>query len=230
MIDFHSHILPGIDDGSRNVEESLQLLTRLREQGVATVVATPHFYADAQSVDTFLRRRDDAYARLTAQRTDDVPHICLGAEVLYYNGISHLEGLDRLCIEGTRILLLEMPFTRWSSTVLREVLEIANNMDVTLALAHVERYMRYQRSGVFDELHRHGVLMQVNASYFLERITRRTALRQLSRGQIHLLGSDCHGIHNRPPRMQEAAVIIRKKIGDEMIEELNGYAYDLLAL
>lgn len=229
MIDFHSHILPGIDDGSRSIEESLQLLAQLREQGITTVVATPHFYADAQSVDTFLHRRDDAYARLTAQCSDAVPEIRLGAEVLYYNGISHLEGLDRLCIAGTRILLLEMPFTRWSSTVLREVLEIANNMDITLVLAHVERYIRYQRSGVIDELRRHGVLLQVNASYFVERMTRRAALRQLIGGEIHLLGSDCHGIHNRPPRMQEATVIIRKKIGDEMIEELNGYVCDLLA-
>jgi len=229
MIDFHSHILPAIDDGSSSVTESLQLLTQLREQGITTVVATPHFYADAQSVDAFLRRRDDAYHQVMGQCVDAVPQIRLGAEVLYYNGISHLDGLERLCIEGTRILLLEMPFTRWSSTVLREVLEIANNMDVTVVLAHIERYMRYQRSGVLDELRRQGVLMQVNASYFAERVTRRSALRQLASGHIHLLGSDCHGVHNRPPRMQEALVIIRKKIGDDMIEELNGYAYDLLA-
>lgn len=230
MIDFHSHILPGIDDGSKDVSESLLLLDCLREQGVTTVVATPHFYADEQSVDTFIRRRTDAYDRLSAQRTDAGPAIRLGAEVLYYNGISRLEGLDRLCIEHTRILLLEMPFTRWSSTVLREVLEIANNMDLTLVLAHIERYMRYQRRGVFDELQRQGVLMQVNASYFTDRVTRRTALRQLGAGQIHLLGSDCHGMHNRPPKLQEAAAVIRRKYGDGIIEELNGYAYDLLTL
>ena len=230
MIDFHSHILPGIDDGSRNLEESLALLRQIREQGITTVVATPHFYADEQSIDSFLQRRMDAFNRLMAQCTDTVPRILLGAEVLYYNGISRLEGLDKLCIDGTRILLLELPFTRWSSTVLREVLEIANNMNLTVVLAHIERYMRYQRRGVFDELYRNGVIMQVNAPYFADRSGRRAALRQLGVGQIHLLGTDCHGVDNRPPRMAEAMDVIRKKYGEGLIEELNDYATELLSL
>lgn len=230
MIDFHSHILPGIDDGSRNLEESLALLRQMREQGITTVVATPHFYADEQSIDSFLQRRMDAFNRLMAQCTDTVPRILLGAEVLYYNGISRLEGLDKLCIDGTRILLLELPFTRWSSTVLREVLEIANNMNLTVVLAHIERYMRYQRRGVFDELYRNGVIMQVNAPYFADRSGRRAALRQLGAGQIHLLGTDCHGVDNRPPRMAEAMDVIRKKYGEGLIEELNDYATELLSL
>ena len=230
MIDFHSHILPGIDDGSRNLEESLALLRQMREQGITTVVATPHFYADEQSIDSFLQRRMDAFNRLMAQCTDTVPRILLGAEVLYYNGISRLEGLDKLCIDGTRILLLELPFTRWSSTILREVLEIANNMNLTVVLAHIERYMRYQRRGVFDELYRNGVIMQVNAPYFADRSGRRAALRQLGAGQIHLLGTDCHGVDNRPPRMAEALDVIRKKYGAGLIEELNDYATELLSL
>lgn len=230
MIDFHSHILPGIDDGSRNLEESLALLRQMREQGITTVVATPHFYADEQSIDSFLQRRMDAFNRLMAQCTDTVPRILLGAEVLYYNGISRLEGLDKLCIDGTRILLLELPFTRWSSTILREVLEIANNMNLTVVLAHIERYMRYQRRGVFDELYRNGVIMQVNAPYFADRSGRRAALRQLGAGQIHLLGTDCHGVDNRPPRMAEAMDVIRKKYGEGLIEELNDYATELLSL
>lgn len=230
MIDFHSHILPGIDDGSRNLEESLALLRQMREQGITTVVATPHFYADEQSIDSFLQRRMDAFNRLMAQCTDTMPRVLLGAEVLYYNGISRLEGLDKLCIDGTRILLLELPFTRWSSTVLREVLEIANNMNLTVVLAHIERYMRYQRRGVFDELYRNGVIMQVNAPYFADRSGRRAALRQLGAGQIHLLGTDCHGVDNRPPRMAEALDVIRKKYGEGLIEELNDYATELLSL
>lgn len=229
MIDFHSHILPGVDDGSRSVEESLALLSRLQEQEVSTVIATPHFYADEQSVDAFLERRTAAYDRLMAQCPDTMPHIRLGAEVLYYNGISRLEGLERLCIEGTRVLLLELPFTRWSSTVVHEVLEIANTMDITVVLAHIERYQSYQRPGVFDEFYRNGIWMQVNASYFADRATRRKALRQLRTGQIRLIGSDCHGLQNRPPRIQEATDVIAKKLGDAWIAELNGYAQELLA-
>lgn len=228
MIDFHSHILPGIDDGSHNAEESIELLKLLHTQGVTSVVATPHFYANEQSVEVFLQRRSKAYDRLLEQCAEDVPQIRLGAEVLYYNGISRLEGLEKLCIDGTSVLLLEMPFTRWSSTVLREVLEMANNMGLTIVLAHIERYMRFQRSGVFEELMRNGVRMQVNASYFVEHMTRRAALRQLRTGQIHLLGSDCHGIENRPPRLDAAAAVITKKYGAELLQELNGCAQSLL--
>ena len=66
MIDFHSHILPGMDDGSQTVEESLTLLEMLRAQGVDTVAATPHFYARENSPEVFLRRRREAWERLDA--------------------------------------------------------------------------------------------------------------------------------------------------------------------
>ena len=65
MIDFHTHILPRMDDGSRSVEESLEMLDSMRQQGVKTVFATPHFYANDESVDSFLERRE---ASLKAMR------------------------------------------------------------------------------------------------------------------------------------------------------------------
>ena len=61
IIDFHSHILPGIDDGSRDIEESIILLDKLAANGTDLVVATPHFYCDEQSVDDFLANRNNAY-------------------------------------------------------------------------------------------------------------------------------------------------------------------------
>lgn len=110
MIDFHSHILPGMDDGSQTVEESLTLLEMLRAQGVDTVAATPHFYARENSPEVFLRRRREAWERLNARLTPGGPQVLLGAEVRYYRGISRLEELHRLCLSGTHVLLLEMPF------------------------------------------------------------------------------------------------------------------------
>ena len=228
LVDFHSHILPSIDDGSKSVDESVMLLARLREQGVATVVATPHFYADDQSVDAFLIGRKRAYEAVCARLSGESPRVLLGAEVCYYSGISRLEGLDRLCIEGTRVLLLEMPMSRWTSSVIREVLDIANNKNLTLVLAHIERYRKLQNAEALDELRRQGVLMQTNASYVLGRFTRRSALRLLRRWQVQLLGSDCHGLHNRPPMIGEAAHVIRKKCGDDLLGQLNEFAESLL--
>ena len=67
MIDWHSHILPAMDDGSRDAEESRLMPELLKAQGIQTVVATPHFYANEESVETFLQRRHDSYERLLAK-------------------------------------------------------------------------------------------------------------------------------------------------------------------
>ena len=82
MIDIHSHILPGIDDGSKNLRMSLGLIDMLIDQGIDTVAATPHFYADRVSVEKFLSRRQRAYESLAEalENTPKAPKILLGAE------------------------------------------------------------------------------------------------------------------------------------------------------
>ena len=64
MIDFHSHVLPGIDDGSDSVETSLRMLDMWRAQKIDCICATPHFYADEDDPESFLSRRSQAYSRL----------------------------------------------------------------------------------------------------------------------------------------------------------------------
>ena len=66
LTDFHSHILPGVDDGSTSVEESIAMLRMLSRQGVSHVVATPHFYPNYDDPEQFLRRRKDVYEDLLA--------------------------------------------------------------------------------------------------------------------------------------------------------------------
>ena len=61
MIDWHSHILPEMDDGSKDVSESLLMLDSLRDQGIESVVATPHFYANDEPVETFLERQKASF-------------------------------------------------------------------------------------------------------------------------------------------------------------------------
>ena len=96
MIDFHSHILPGIDDGSRNVKMSLGMIEELSRQGVDTICATSHFYVTQRTPEHFLERRQEAYELLEPVLPDNAPRILLGAEVLYFPGISRLESLPSL--------------------------------------------------------------------------------------------------------------------------------------
>lgn len=229
MIDFHSHILPGIDDGSRSVEESLRMLGALKAQGVDTAAATPHYYASHRSPEEFLERRAKAYERLRPALEQGLPDIRLGAEVRYYPGVSRLESLTSLCLEGTSLLLLEMPFGGWSEYMLREVQELARSERVTVLLAHVERYLRELKPTAWDMLLQEGVLMQSNADFFLPFLTRRRAMGLLQSGRIHLLGSDCHDPVNRRPRMDEAAAAIRERLGNEPLREMERLGQTILS-
>ncbi len=220
MIDWHSHILPGIDDGSDSVAESLALLDMLARQGIKAVAATPHFDADEESVDAFVQRRARALDSLKNRGDAAVPRILCGAEVQYYPGISRMADLRKLCIGDSRLLLLEMPGSRWTEYTLRELTELAASGRVTVVLAHIERYLGLQTREIWNRLLDSGILMQSNASFFNNIQTRRKALSWLKAGRIHLIGSDCHNLTSRPPRMGEACAVIEKRLGKRMLRQL----------
>lgn len=228
MIDWHCHVLPGMDDGSKDAEESLALMQLLSEQGVDTVIATPHFYANDESVADFLRRRREAYEVLKPFFLECTPNIQLGAEVRYYPGIGKLAELNRLCIGGSRLLLLEMPMEKWTDYTIRELVEIANARSLTLVLAHIDRYLPMQNSETWNNLYNAGILMQVNASFFTALFTRRKAFSLFQNGGIHLIGSDCHNLKYRPPCLGRAYDLLRRKFGDEFVSQFNQYGCSML--
>ncbi len=228
MIDWHSHLLPGIDDGSSDVEESLTLLRMEADQGVDTVVATPHFFADDGSVDSFVEQRQKSYETLRSAMPEGSPDIVLGAEVRYYSGIGKLSELEKLSIGESKLLLLEMPMEKWTDYTVRELTGIARSGRVKLILAHIERYLGLQSESSWSRLYEAGIAMQVNASFFTGFTTKRTALSYLLNGAIHLIGSDCHNIKYRPPKLGEAYKVIRRRFGDEFVNQFNEYGEYLL--
>ena len=124
MIDIHTHVLPGLDDGSGSLEESLWLGHALARQGVKLFAATPHFYATQESPQDFLWRRERAERQLFLHWPQEFPPFLMGAEVRFFDGMSRTQELPLLTLEGTNLLLLEMPFSPWSSRMVEEVLEI----------------------------------------------------------------------------------------------------------
>lgn len=227
MIDWHSHILPGLDDGSKDVAESVSMIGMQASQGVETVIATPHFYANDETVDSFLSRRSKAMEALKPQLPENAPRILLGAEVRYYQGISRLEGLKKLTVEGSKLLLLEMPMGAWTESMVRELVELSGKSSVRIVLAHVERYMKQQKQSVWDRIIESGILMQVNASFFASFTSKRKALNLLQNGVVQFVGSDCHNITTRPPMLGKALTVIRKKLGDDYLDQMQQYGYSL---
>jgi protein-tyrosine phosphatase len=219
-----------MDDGSRNVAESISLMTMQLDQGISTVIATPHFYANDEPVEVFLDRRKSALETLKEELPDGYPTIIPGAEVRYYQGISRMPGLKKLRIQGSKLLLLEMPMTRWTEYMIRELVELAGMSGIRLVLAHIERYLSLQKQDVWTRLYESGIIMQVNASFFLSFTSRRKALSLLQEGKIHLVGSDCHDLTSRPPQIGEALAYLQKKLGDEFVNQMNKYGYSILEI
>lgn len=215
MFDFHTHILPGVDDGSRSVEESLEMVEELTRQGVSGIAATPHFYASCSTPENFFLKREAAWKQLKPNLPSETPEIRLGAEVQYFEGIHRMEGLERFCLEGTKLLMIEMPVCKWTSRMISSIQEINSRDTITVLLAHIERY---QNGKVMEQLQKEGVLMQASTGFFIRK--RHTALRMLKNGRIHLLGTDSHNMDQRKPDFARAMEIINRKMDTQVLQEL----------
>lgn len=232
IIDFHSHILPGIDDGSSAVETSLEMLRREAEQGVTHVVATPHFYPKYDDPVRFLARRDRAEAKLREAMAGrgGLPELLVGAEAAFFRGISESEFLPWLTIRGKGCILIEMPPAPWPEEFYRELAAIREKRDIVPVLAHVDRYIGpFRTFGIPRRLAELPVYVQANAEFFLERGTANMALRMLRADRIHLLGSDCHDLSERKPNLGPAMEKIRSRLGDEPLRRLQNHGAELIA-
>lgn len=233
VIDFHSHILPGIDDGSTCVEESIAMLKMEAEQGIRHVIATPHFYPRHDRPERFLRRRKEAEARLREEmeKHTGLPQVSVGAEVHFFSGISHSDILSALTIDQKKCILIEMPHIPWTEKMYRELEDIREECGLTPILAHLDRYIGPLRThGIPERVEQLPVLVQANAGFFLRRTTAGMALRMLKEDRIHLLGSDCHNLEERSPNLGFAVQKIQQRLGTEAISRVNQYEAEVLSI
>lgn len=217
MLDIHTHILPGMDDGSRSVEQSLRMLASEVQQGVHAVALTPHYNAGRESPTGFLQRRDAAEQKLRSAFRDQREFVQLlcGAEVAYFDGMCRAEEIDQLCIGNTNVMLIEMPFCKWSRRMVRELQELRQLRGIQPVMAHVERYRAFQPRGWVDELIEQGMLIQVNTSFFLRWQTSFVALSMLKKQRIHFVASDCHNMELRKPDLGTAVQRMEKYAGKQ---------------
>ena len=190
-------MLPGIDDGSKNTDMSLEMIRRSVDQGIEGIVFTPHFYADMNSPESFLKNREISLEHLKSRfdELDQVPAYCTGAEVHFFRGMSRFPGLESLCIGKSNFILIEMPFRDWQPAF----------------IAHIERYFDQDKRLVNRLLDNPDLLIQCNAEFFIEKHSNRKAMKFLKTGRIDLLASDSHNLESRRPNIGEAVEIIRKK-------------------
>lgn len=230
LIDFHSHVLPNIDDGSKSIAESVEMLVSNKRQGADIMIATPHFYINRRTAEVFLERREKSFNSLyeAIKQRADVPRIVLGAEVYYFSGMGGFEKLEELCINGTNYLLLEMPFDLWGKRVFRDVEEIIQR-GIIPVIAHIERYIKIQKgTSNINKLINMDVLIQMNCEYINGFFSRGNALKLIKNNTVSLIGTDSHNMNSRKPNMGKSIEIIKKSLGEDTLNKIEKTAMAVL--
>lgn len=214
MIDIHTHLLPGIDDGPKQTGEAVRMTEVQLKAGVSAAVCTPHFNPANTSLEDFVCRRTAALKQMKEARIRLIP----ASETMLHDFLFHYSDLRPLCIENTRYLLLELSYSmKWEDRIYRSIERLKNYYNIIPVIAHVERYPRLKSRGI-TQLRELGCSIQLNAQSVLGPRNRKKAMTYLKKGYIDVIGSDCHDLLLRPPCIREAMELIRNELGNEYYE------------
>lgn len=187
ITDFHAHILPGADHGctSRSVcEKQLQFAANYN---VGTIVSTSHFYPHIHMAEEFVELRDRAFADMIDLTEEYGVEVIKGAEVQLCIGLDKMPGIEKLCIDGTNVMLVEIPDMPMCAEMYDTLSRLGSKFDVLVA--HTDRYTR----DVVDKIIYEGYKMQVNVNSLFDVIKRRSIKKIMDTGLVYALGSDIHG-------------------------------------
>lgn len=228
MTDLHTHILPGMDDGAKTEEDALALLRLQQKQGVDTVALTPHFDRQNEEIPEFLARRESAWAQLSNKTAgQNFPKMILGAEVCWMSGIAQWPDLEKLCYQGTRILLVELPFRPWNDETFHQLYSLENCRGLLPMIAHVDRYLPFQNKAHLEQLLEMGYPIQVSADALFYTHGRKRVLDFLQNNDAVLI-SDCHNLTKRKPNMGDGLKIVEKKLGSDFAHRIAELSDEIL--
>ena len=222
MFDIHSHIIYGVDDGARTLEEAVELVALDIIEGAEAIIATPHYYVDEPSDPEVLRNRlqelRDFLRKTGKGRFPDGEEIELyeGNEVLWFESMTEkLQSGEILTLSGTRFTLIEFYPEESYSTILRAVRKV-RTAGYRPVIAHAERFRGLREHGLTEVIDQ-GAYIQLSAEpfggAFFDSTTRfvRDAAKS---GQCHFLGTDMHRIDRRAPKAAKGIAWIRKNCPD----------------
>lgn len=222
MIDLHCHILPGLDDGARDLDQAVDMARIAHEDGIEIIVGTPHLFNgrfDYDDLAVFEEKRVLLEGALTA---GGVPlKIFSGAEVHITHDLvaSVRRHREQLVLAGGSYIFIEFPYDHVFQGVKDLFFELMSER-LTPVIAHPERNTAFAQSPkLLFELVEMGALTQTNGGSLLGRYgpdTEEAALRFLEMGLVHFISSDGHNTHSKPPRLaaaveRAAAVVGREK-------------------
>ena len=219
IYDIHCHIVPGVDDGATDIGETVKLLRMEYEQGVRTVIATPHFrFRMFETPAEKVREQFRLVEKAASEISPDL-HVYLGCE--FHANMEMLPMLREqkvMTMAGSRYVLTEFSHNSEESYI-RERLSALLSGGYKPIMAHIERYEATRNSLDFvEELADMGVYMQINADSITGKegfFTKRYCNKIMKDGLLHFVGSDCHNSAKRSSRIGEAYRMVSAKFGQD---------------
>lgn len=220
MIDLHSHILFDIDDGAKDLEDTVEILKTAESIGIKKIMATPHFSV-GDDVDSFIKKRGERMAKVseTAMREEINIEIKPGAEVYITDELFNEEDLKKLTLGGGDFILTEFKYHAVKPERFLEYVDYIKEEGLKVIIAHIERYSFVRKTPLLiDALKSRGVLLQVNAiSLFEESEEGDFAYMLFKNRAIDILASDVHSV----PSKRYAAI-------QKLLQSENEYTKKLL--
>lgn len=226
MIDIHSHILPAVDDGATHMDETLSILRAAQEQGVRSIVATPHVTQIPDEAHKERLFETFHEVKKTACAEGLKIQITLGAEMMISTGLPRIAACNRfLTLDNTgRYLLMELPFIHVPVYTEQIFFELLLQKTIPV-LAHPERYTAVQKDhGLLYRWIEKGILTQLSAGSLLGRYgakAKATANALLRQGLVHIIASDVHSPKiNDGYAMAEGTALAAAIVGKETVHQM----------
>lgn len=224
FIDLHTHILPGVDDGAKDISQAVKMISMAYANGTRGIFLTPHYGRRFKGISPDIIT--DAFESFSAAVRKQCPdlNLYLGSEIHYeLDTAALLEQGACLTLHGTDFCLIEFGTMSRSSTVRQAIWELVR-YGYTPIIAHAERYSTFvQNPSLVEEVLSMGALIQINADSVLGRNgfkTKRFCARMLKRRQVHFIGSDAHDLSRRRPKLYACWKKVLRKYGPDYASEL----------
>lgn len=224
--DIHAHILPGVDDGAQNMDETIRMLQLANDQGITTIIATPHFAIGGKNTPTRTLETIREQVQQEASRINQDMRILLGNELYYSDSVLEaLKQREALTLAGSRYVLVEFSPRESYRNIYKAIGNLIRAGYLPI-LAHVERYqcLRKQEE-LIREITELGCYIQMNSDSLIGGMFHSEAnynRKLVNQGFVHFIASDCHNSKNRVPCMQTIVNLLQKKCETGLMEQIFG--------
>ena len=224
MVDFHTHILPGVDDGAKTSEEAIKLFKEAKMAGFDKIILTSHYMEDYFKVEVLERKKIYEELKSLIESQNINLKIFMGYDIFITENIINLLKNNKICTQNnTNYVLFELPFNIKPINIIDAIYEMQQHKLIPI-LAHPERYAYfYDEPDIFYELVDKGVLLQANFGSFIGQYGKRAKImaeKLLTSNLIQVLGSDVHRPDTIYKKIPEILDVLADLVGIDKVNQL----------